>query len=57
MEEKTPLPHKVVCLQMLEIETSKSNSEVSKSNSNTFVRNNFYLKNDITSDGAISHNV
>ena len=30
MKEKT---HKVVCLQMLDFETSKSNYEVSKSNS------------------------
>ena len=32
MEEKTPLSHEVVCLQMLDFGTSKSNSEVSKSN-------------------------
>ena len=33
MEEKTPLSHEVVCFQMLGFETSKSNSEVSKSKS------------------------
>ena len=32
MKEKTPLPHKVVCFQMLDFETSKSNFEFSKSN-------------------------
>ena len=32
MEEKTPLSHEVVCFQMLDFETSKSKSEVSKSN-------------------------
>ena len=34
MKEKTPLSHEVVvCFQMLDFEISKSNSEVSKSNS------------------------
>ena len=28
-KKKTPLSHKVVCCQMLDLETSKSNSEVS----------------------------
>ena len=32
MEEKTPLSHEVVRFQILDFETSKSNSEVSKSN-------------------------
>ena len=32
MKEKTPLPHEVVCFQMLDFETSNSKSEVSKSN-------------------------
>ena len=32
MKEKTPLSHEVVCFQMLDFETSKSNSEASKSN-------------------------
>ena len=30
MKEKTPLSHKIVCFQMLDFGTSKSNSEVSK---------------------------
>ena len=50
MEEKTPLSHEFVCFQMLYIETSKSSSEVSKSHF-------FFLKNYVTSEGAISHNV
>ena len=33
IKEKTPLSHKVLCFQMLDFGTSKSNSEVSKSNS------------------------
>ena len=58
MEEKIPLSHKVVCFQMLEFETSKSNYKVSKSNSNILVRNNVFLENDVTSEGAIQyHNV
>ena len=57
MEEKTPLSHEVVCFQMLDFETSKSNSEVSKSNSNILVENYFFLENYITSEGAVSHNV
>ena len=36
---------------------SKSNSEVSKSNSNILVRNNFFLENDVTAEGAVPHNV
>ena len=44
MKEKTPLSHEVACFQILDFETSKSNSEVSKSNSNSLV-------------GAVSHNV
>ena len=28
MEEKTPLSHEVVCFQMLDFETAKSNSEL-----------------------------
>ena len=57
MEEKTPLSHEVVCFQMLDFETSKSNSEVSKSNSNILVENYFFLENYVTSEGAVSHNV
>ena len=41
---------------MLEFETTKSNSEVLKSNSFILVRNNIFLDND-TSEGAVSHNV
>ena len=55
MEEKTPLSHDVVCFQVPDFGTSKSDSEVSKSNSNILVRNNFFLKN-YTSEGAVSHN-
>ena len=33
MKEKTPLSHEVVCVQMLDFETSNSKPEVSKSNS------------------------
>ena len=39
MEEKTPLSQELVCTQMLEFETSKSN---------ILVRNNFFLKKDVT---------
>jgi hypothetical protein len=53
MKEKTPLSHEVVCFQMLDIETSNSKSEVSKSK---FVEN-LLLENYITSEGAASHNV
>ena len=42
---------------MLEFETSKSNSEVLKSNSKILVRNIFFLESDVTSEGAVSHNV
>ena len=51
MEEKNTLSHEVVCFQMLDFDTSKSNSEVSKSNSNIVVENY------ITSEGSVSHNV
>ena len=47
----------VMCFQILEFETSKSNSKLSKSNSNILVRNNFFLENDITSEGVVSYNV
>ena len=53
MEEKTPLSHEVVCFQMLHFGTSKSNSEVSKSNSNTSVENYFFLEKYVTSEGAV----
>ena len=57
MEEKTSLPHEVVCFQMNDFWTSKSSSEASKSNSNIFVENYFFLENYVTSEGAASHNV
>ena len=57
MEEKTPLSHNVVCFQMLDIQTSKSNSELSKSNSNILVENYFFLETFITSEGDVSYNV
>ena len=57
MEEKTPLSHEVGCFQMLDFGTSKSNSEVSKSNSNILVENYFFLENYVTIEGAVSHNV
>ena len=49
MEEKTPLSSCV-------FGTSKSNSEVSKSNSNILVQNYFFLEN-VASEGSVSHNV
>ena len=54
MKEKTPLLQKVVCFQMLDFETSKYNSEVSKSNSWKVTS---LSKNYVTSEGAFSHNV
>ena len=57
MEKKTPLSHVVVCFQMLDFGTSKSNSEVLKSSSNILVKNYFFLENYLTSEGAVSHNV
>ena len=42
---------------MLDFGTSESNAEVSKSYSNILVENYFFLKNYITSEGAVSHNV
>ena len=42
---------------MLEFKTSKSNSEVLKSNSNILVENYFFLENYVSSEGAVSHNV
>ena len=57
MEEKTPLSQEFVCFQVLDFETSKSNFEVSKSNSNILVENYFFLENYVTSEEAVSHNV
>ena len=42
---------------MLDFETSKSNSEVSKSNTNILVENYFFLEDCVTSEGAVSHDV
>ena len=42
---------------MLDFGTSKSNSEVSKSNTNILVENYFLRKNNVTSEGAVSQNV
>ena len=42
---------------MLDLETSKSNSVVTKSNSNNLVRDYFFLENYVTSERAVSHNV
>ena len=41
---------------MLDFVTSKPNSEVSKSNS-VLVENYFFLENNLTLEGAVSHNV
>ena len=54
MKEKTPLSHEVLCFEMLDSETSKSNSEVSKSNS---WKSAFSLENYVTSKGAVSHKI
>ena len=53
MEEKTTLSHEVVCFQVLHFGTSKSNSEVSKSNSWKITSSR---KLYVTSEGAISVN-
>ena len=55
MEEKTS-SHELQWFQMLEFETLNSKSELSNSNSTILVRNNFF-ENNITSEGAVSHNV
>ena len=51
------MSHEVVCFQMLDFGTLKSNSEVCKSNSNILVENYFVLENYVTSEGAVSHDV
>ena len=53
MKEKTPLSHEVVPFQMLDFETSKSNYDVSKSNSWKIAS----FSKTMTSEGAVSHNV
>ena len=49
MKEKTPFAHKVVCFQMLEFDTSNSKSQIEE--------NYFFLKNYVTSEGAVSQNI
>ena len=44
----------VVCFQMLNFETSNSKLEVSKIK---FVENYFFLENEVSSEGAVSHNL
>ena len=55
MEEKTPLSQKLVCFQMHGFGTSKSNYEVSKSESNILVENYFSLDNYTTSVSTALH--
>ena len=43
IEEKTPLSHEVVCFQMLDSGTLKSNSEVSKSSKTTLLQREPFL--------------
>ena len=54
MKEKTPLSHEVVCVQLVDFETSKSKSEVSNSNSwkiTVFSQKLLHFR------GAVPHNV
>ena len=51
---KNALVAQVVCFQMVDFETSKSNSEASKSSSNILVEKYFFLENGYTSEGAVS---
>ena len=55
MKEKTLLSQEVVCFQMLDFETSRAWGL--KTNLNILLRNYFFLKNYVTSEGAVSHNV
>ena len=54
MKEKTPLSHEVVRFQMLDFETSKSIFWCLKIK---FVENYFFLKNYISLEWVVSHNV
>ena len=45
------------CFQTLDFGTSKSNYEVSKSNSNILEENYFFLENYVTSERAVSRDV
>ena len=51
---KKTLSHEVVCVKMVDFETSNSKSDVSKSNSQKKL---LLFENYVTSDGAVSHNV
>ena len=50
MEQKNAFVAQVLCSHMLGF-------EVSKSNSNILMRNNFFFENYVTSEGAVSLNV
>ena len=58
MDEKTLLSHKLCGFRCLisRPQNLKINSEVSKSQS-VLVKNYFFLKNYVTSEGAVSHNI
>ena len=57
MEEKIPLSHELVCFQMLISGPQNLILMVSKSNSNISGENYFFLKNEYTSEGALSYNI
>ena len=48
-DKKYPCPHKLCAFRCLELETS---AEVSESIQNVLVRNYFFLKNYVTSEGG-----
>ena len=52
IKERTPLSHEVVCFQMLDFETSKSFSEVSKSNSSKIT----FFSQKLLQGKVVSHN-
>ena len=53
MEEKTPLSHKLCAFRWLEVEPIWG----PEFNSNILVRNYFFFKNYVATEGAVSHNV
>ena len=53
MKEKAPLSHKVVSFQMLDFETLSPNSGLEIK----FMEKYFFLKNYVTLEVAVSHNV
>ena len=53
MEEKTPLSHKLCAFRCLNSRPQLR----SRIQFNILVRNYFFLKNYVTSEGAVSHNV